>query len=439
MSLTDARAAYRRWLGRDYDIGVLDVVLCTAAAQDLTGDPPWLLVIGGPGSGKTETIAPLEAAGAIVVSTISGEAALLSGTPVKEQARDATGGLLGEIGRNGMLVIKDVTSILSMNRDTRSQVLAALREIHDGSWTRRVGTEGGRVLTWSGRLVIIGACTTAWDSAHSVIAAMGDRFLLVRPTTGVDLRRAAGRQAMQNVASETEMRAELAAVVEEVLTDAKGRAPVLTEEENESVLDLADLISRARTAVQRGSNGVPTFAHAAEMPTRLAKQLAQVARGGLALGMSRGEALAVAERCAADTMPPMRLLLLADVAAHPDTATSAVTARLQLPNSTVDRVLQELQLLRLLTVDSIAYGSRTRWVYSLAGDVGRDALDRLAHGGGTDIPGKPAFPRNVSTPPWGTLPPLPPAGDTEHVPGCDGKHLRYGPTGRPCKRTRRKP
>jgi hypothetical protein len=44
---------------------------------------------------------------------------------------------------------------------------------------RNVGSDGGQTLTWTGRLVIIGAVTTAWDAAHSVIAAMGDRFVII--------------------------------------------------------------------------------------------------------------------------------------------------------------------------------------------------------------------------------------------------------------------
>src|SRR5262249_25894913 len=80
-------------------------------------------------------------------------------------------GLLRKLGNHGILVIKDVTSILSADRHTRGPVLAALREVYDGRWERNVGSDGGLTLTCIGRLVIVGAVTTAWDTAHSVIAA----------------------------------------------------------------------------------------------------------------------------------------------------------------------------------------------------------------------------------------------------------------------------
>jgi len=67
-----------------------------------------------------------------------------------------------------------------------SGVLAAFREIHDQRWERNVGTDGGKSLTWTGRVAVIAACTTSWDRAHDVIASMGDRFVVLRmdSTTG---------------------------------------------------------------------------------------------------------------------------------------------------------------------------------------------------------------------------------------------------------------
>lgn len=375
---------YRRWLGSKYDLGALDCVLAAAASAKLDGDPPWMLVVGGSGAAKTETITPLAAAGAVLVSTISGEAALLSGTSQKERASDASGGLLRRLGDKGVLVIKDFTSILSMNRDTRALVLAAIREIYDGHWARNVGTEGGRSLVWRGRLVLIGASTTAWDSAHQVIATMGDRFVLVRVNSS-EHRHAAGLQAMRNVSAEVQMRAEMSAAVARLMAAVDPKAKItLDDAETESLLGLADVVTRTRTAVERDAKGDPAFAHDLEMPTRMAKQLVQLARGALAIGMDRPTALAVSERVARDSMPPLRRRALADVQANPGSMTSDVVTRMQVPRKTVDRVLQELHLLGLLVVGEVPYGERVRWKYSLAEDVDAASVERLA--------------RNVTTP-----------------------------------------
>src|SRR5215469_14095234 len=105
-------------------------------------------------------------AGALVTSTIASEGALLSATA---RGTHATGGLLVRLGQRGVLVIKDMGTLLSMDIRARGVVFAALREIYDGRWERNVGIGGGRTLTWAGRIAVVGASTTAWDSAHSVI------------------------------------------------------------------------------------------------------------------------------------------------------------------------------------------------------------------------------------------------------------------------------
>jgi hypothetical protein len=56
--------------------------------------------------------------------------------------------------------------------------------------------------------------------------------------------------------------------------------PGLTEGEMSQLLGLADLVTRARTPVERDYQGNPAFAHALEMPTRFAKQLVQLAPAG---------------------------------------------------------------------------------------------------------------------------------------------------------------
>jgi hypothetical protein len=302
-ALVRCHGVFQAWLGEDYDLDVLDVVLAVAAGEKLEGDPAWLLVVSGSGAAKTETVSPLAGAGALVTSTIASEGALLSGTASKERSKSATGGLLRKIGDHGVLVIKDVTSILSMNRDTRGLVLAALREIYDGRCERNLGVDGGRSLTWTGRLVVIGAVTTAWDAAHAVMALMGDRFLLVRldSTHG---RSRAGRQAIDNSGDETTMRSDLAHGVAAVLsTTNTNPAFALSEDETKTLLGLADVVTLARTAVERDYRGNVVNAHAPEMPTRFAKQLTMVVKGAVALGMPRRHALALAVRCARESIP----------------------------------------------------------------------------------------------------------------------------------------
>ena len=79
-------------------------------------------------------------------------AGLLSGTPKKQHDKGAKGGLLRQIGDFGIIALKDFGSILSMHPETKAEVLAALREIYDGAWTRHLGSDGGRTLAWRGKV-----------------------------------------------------------------------------------------------------------------------------------------------------------------------------------------------------------------------------------------------------------------------------------------------
>jgi hypothetical protein len=376
ITVNQCHDVFRRWLGDEYDLDVLDVTLCTVAVEKLNGDPIWLLIVSGPGAAKTETVAACKGAGALVTSTISSDAALLSGSPKRSRTKDATGGLLRRLGDRGVLVIKDVTSILSANRDQRATVLAALREVYDGYWERNLGVDGGHSLAWDGRITVIGAVTTAWDTAHTVISTLGDRFVLVRLDSATG-RQAAGQRTAANTGDEVTMRAELAAAVGGVLAGLDATAdPVLTAAEVNRLLAAADLVTLSRTGVEFDYKGDVIDAHAPEMPTRYLRQLQQIVRGGIAVGMDRARCVELAIRCARDTMPPVRLAIVDDLARNPHSTPAEVRRRIELPWRTVDRQCQAMYMLRVLACDEVPYGDagKSHWHYSLAPGIDPTAL-----------------------------------------------------------------
>ena len=284
----------------------------------------------------------------MLLITIASEGALLSASSRKQKAKNATGGLLRKIGECGILAIKDVTSILSADRNTRGPVLAALREVHDGHWVRNVGVDGGQTLEWRGRVVIVGACTTAWDQAHDVISTMGDRFVLVRSNSHTG--RIGGGLPSSEPGSEVAMRRELANAVAGLINSIDANnVYVLTDEDEDVIVRAADLVTLARTGVEIDYRGEVIDAHAPGMPTRLAKQLTQIMRRAIAIGMDHESALQLVIRCARDSMPQLRLMVLLDVAAHPGSRVIDIRRRLQRPRMTIDRTLQALHILGLLT------------------------------------------------------------------------------------------
>ena len=346
--LTAVHDAFRKWMGPEYDIEVLNVVLAAAAAHQLGGDPCWIMVVSGSGAAKTETVLPLEGAGAHVESIITNPSALLSASPRRDVARDATGGLLRKIGASGILVLKDMTTTLSKDKNARAELLAAFREMHDGRLSRLVGSEGGRRLDWAGRVTMIAACTTKWDHAHEAIAAMGDRFVIVRFDSRYG-RHAAFEQAQENNGHEPEMRRELSAVVGRALAQVDpSRVAPLTPADEERLYELANLVTLVRTAVEWDRRDDVMEAHAPEMPTRFGKQLAQIVRGGMALGLGSAESMALAVRAATDSLPPLKWRVLKDVAIHPRSHVADVRRRLDMVHNTAKRTLEALMVLGLV-------------------------------------------------------------------------------------------
>ena len=202
-------AVFEKWLLLK-DPWPVYVTLGAIAANHLPGPPVWLGLIAPPSSAKTEILNAMLRLPKVELVTTASPAALLSGTPKKQTAQDAKGGLLRKVGSFGILVLKDFTSVLGLQRDNLSGMLDALREIFDGRWVRHLGTDGGKTLRWEGKLGLIFGCTEAYDSHYAIIGVLGDRFLLYRlPPSQHDqfeMGHAAYRGALQADAGRTRRR-----------------------------------------------------------------------------------------------------------------------------------------------------------------------------------------------------------------------------------------
>jgi hypothetical protein len=221
-----------------------------------------------------------------------------------------------------------------------------LREAHDGATSRRTGYDTARVLTWAGQVSIAAACTSTWDTAHEVVSQMGDRFVVVRGDTEGD-RMGVGRRALDNAGRESVMEAELAAAMGGLVAGADLNVRDLTDDENEWLVRLADIVTRVRTAVERDQRGDILSAHAPEASTRFSAQLANAVRAGVAFGLDSATAMARAARYARDSIPPNRWRMLFYVLEHPQTEPNS--AYLEFDRS-LAAVRNDLEILRVLRI-----------------------------------------------------------------------------------------
>jgi hypothetical protein len=361
-TLADVVTAFRRWLHVP-DPGVIYAELATVAANRIPSfDPVWLLVVGPSGGGKTETLAAIGGLADVYAAATLTEASLLSGTSSREKAANAKGGLLRDVGDFGILTLKDFGSVLSMHRDARSAVLAALREIFDGEWTRHVGTDGGRTLHWTGKLGLIAGATPAIDQHHSVLAQLGERFVFYRLDVGDAATQA--RCSLRHQGREREMRKSLRdAVCSLFATIDLSSIPPVTETDENRLVALTTLVARARSPVVRDSYRrelelVPD----AEAPGRLIGTLGRFLTGLRVIGADDDEAWRVVVKAGLNSMPATRRRTLAFLIDNPTpTTTTAVALDLGLPNPSTHRVLEELAAHGLLTRESQGQGKPDLW------------------------------------------------------------------------------
>jgi bifunctional DNA primase/polymerase-like protein len=336
-------------------------MLGAVAANLLLGDPVWLGLVAPPSSAKTEILNSTSKLPFVTPAATLTAAGLLSGTPRKDRDKTAKGGLLRHIGAFGVLALKDFGSVLSMYAEGRAELLAALREIYDGAWTRHVGADGGRTLHWEGKLGLVFAVTTAIDSYHAVIGSLGDRFLLCRMEP---VEKGQFKWALKHDGAQTgQMRKELAEAVAQLFAGRKTEAQQLSELEADRIDQVISLVVRLRGAVERDRHRRELeMILGAEGPARIGLCLARLLAGLDTLGLDRAAALDVIESVAKDSVPPLRRRAFEYIEAGGDEVeTSEVAAALGLPTNTVRRVLEDLAAYHLIDRKRAKKGYADKW------------------------------------------------------------------------------
>jgi hypothetical protein len=171
--------------------------------------------------------------------------------------------------------------------------------------------------------VIVAAVTTAWDAAHAVVATMGDRFALLRLRTGAG-RREAGRGAIRNTGGEIAMRQELA-LRSVPWSSAWTRPYQLSDAEVDQAVKAADLVTLARSAVERDYRGEIEFAHDLEALT-CRQAVCAIVACAISIGQTpprRG----LVRRCARDSIPPLRRDILLGPGRQPGSKATDVRKR----------------------------------------------------------------------------------------------------------------
>lgn len=349
---------YQKWLLLT-DWTPAYAMLGTIAGCVLDGDPIWLALVAPASSAKTELLNSLTLLPHTQESSSLTPAALLSGTPKNQRTPGATGGLLRQIGRFGFLVLKDFGSIIDMRADDRNVILAALREIYDGRWTRHLGTDGGRKLHWAGKLGLLFGVTPAIDLHQNILARMGNRFLFSRLAPCDDQF----DMALDHVGAGTfQMRREMAEAVATLFKRPLRQPQVISDDERAELKPIVLLATKLRGAVERDSHTREFLGiEGAEGPSRLALTLERLLAGLDALGVSRMTGMQVVKRVALDSVPPIRRKVYEILDPQIEMDTTGVAKIVEVPTTTARRALEDLVGYKLARRSTQGTGKADLW------------------------------------------------------------------------------
>jgi len=282
--LEDVKKVVKKYLyfesGQDQ---IIDIILATVIANKIGGDPVWMLIIGPPSSAKTELLRGLHGLDVVhFLSTVT-PSTFISG--MKTEKKEVEPSLLPKLDGK-VLVIKDFTSILSTRSENRQEILAQLREIHDGSISKAFGT--GKQFEWEGKLGLLGACAPVYDKHYRVIATMGDRFMLARINNSDPIK--TGEKARANVGREKEMRDEIAYIFKRFLDQFRKTNlinPTIDDDYLNKIISLASFCAYSRCQVERDyKTRQPEYLPQPEGTGRLMKQFIQI---GMGLTLTQGK------------------------------------------------------------------------------------------------------------------------------------------------------
>lgn len=278
ISYTELEDTYKKWLILK-NCDAIASMFATCFANRLQGDPVWIMYVGPPGDGKSEMIMTLNRNYTIeTVSTLT-HAALICGL------RSPTGedhSLLKKLdGR--MLVIKDLTGILTGNPLARDEIFGTLREAYDG-YVERVFAFGKK--SYYTHFGIIAGVTPVIESLSGGFSSLGERFIKHRFSGEAKILEHEEQDRIQrvfdNIDQESSMRLELQKVATRMLNRPMPEIlPDFNNDETTGVIkNLAMFVAKMRGSVpiDKFSN-VQTSKPITEIGTRLAKQFMKLAIG----------------------------------------------------------------------------------------------------------------------------------------------------------------
>lgn len=344
----------------------VDVVFVTLVANQFQGDPLWVIIVAPAGYGKTEIIRS-------AIGMVEGEQTIMreSLTPRTlishfKGGSDKDCSLLPKL-RDKVLVIKDFSTLFSINTRDRQEVMSQLHGCYDGTYGKSSGMDDGR---YDVKFGLLGASTDAIDFNDIFNKELGDRFLYFRPKLPADEN--AIDKILARIWSQShyadKRRASLGAKSRKVIKE-RYKQPELDEGLGVVAIKIAKELAALRRHAERNSYSRQIRLGRVEFPSRIISQFKKAALGAEVLGI---DAKNFIYRLAADSIPYTRRETLRQVASG---VGSCKKLKLDMSLPLVQEITEELALLGVIRrkgnpTELSIRGSWTLVDYMVEGDDG---------------------------------------------------------------------
>ncbi|MDW8056608.1 MAG: DNA-primase RepB domain-containing protein [Elusimicrobiota bacterium] len=338
---------YKNWFHIEDD-DYLRIIHSCIIAHKFDAKPLWLLLLAPPSGTKTSVLQDLHVLEKYNVRFISELTAktFVSGDKYYK-------GLLDEI-KNGIIIFKDLTTILQLDSTSRNEIMQQLREVWDGMYDKKFGT--GKSVHWEGKITVIAGCTEAYESYREIDQTLGERFLIYRPL--IEQREKMVWMSLQQVGKEKQMRKEIQQAIQSFHNSIDFDIDddeyfIITQEILEKIVSLADVITLLRSGVKRDYKKDIEYVPEPELPARLAQQLLILLKALALLNKNPAPGdfeYNIVKKLALMTVPLKKYKILKFFVSIDNEmrTTSEVAQSLNIPRQTIYRYLEEMWCFKIM-------------------------------------------------------------------------------------------
>lgn len=361
ITLNDLFKAYKDVFETD-DVGSIALMAAIIVGSKLKTEPVWLFLIGPSSGGKSALIEVFTKVKFITQLSDLTPNTFLSGMASKKNNTS----LLSRLGNNFVITMKDFTTILSKSSETQEAIMAQMREIYDGLFTKETGN--GQTLKWGGdprkgepkgHATFIMASTEAIFAMQEKYADMGTRAInyVLLPQQ----RKATLIRALRNNDKLHEMVTGLQDIFEEFIMQKIHSLPAkldyVSKELEDKIVEVADFSAICRSVVLRDYKGAKNLALSAEMPMRIGKQLLSVAQ--LLTFINDGELTPELEnvvyKIGLDSIPKQRRIILETMARYDRVSVTGMAGKINYPEQRTKEWLDDLHMFKIVEIVKVGH------------------------------------------------------------------------------------